>query len=193
MFDSHLNFQTHINEIIKSCYFHLWNISKIESVLSLSDLEKITRAFVFSRLDYCHALYLTLTQTVGFANSCVPSLVPVKFRIDRTLLDSLLPLSPSSSCSWTMLRSTRPTSWAVTAWFTVCRPFSRSTGTAAMKLRIRRSRYGTREGTEKNNENNISCLLTPPSLLFTGNMHGLSVPNQPNLPQQLHPRRKTLN
>ena len=38
-----VTFDSLINEIltsIKSCYFYLWNISKIKSVLSLPDLEK---------------------------------------------------------------------------------------------------------------------------------------------------------
>ena len=62
--DKLLNFKTHINEILKSCYFHLWNITKIKSVLSHSDLEKVIHAFVFSRLDYCNALYTCLSQTL---------------------------------------------------------------------------------------------------------------------------------
>ena len=62
-FDSQMNFKTHVNEIINSSYFHLQNLSKIKSVLSLPDLEKLIHAFVFSCLDYSNALYTCLNQT----------------------------------------------------------------------------------------------------------------------------------
>ena len=43
---SHLNFKTHVRQIVESGYFLLRNISIIESVVSLPDLEKRMHAFV---------------------------------------------------------------------------------------------------------------------------------------------------
>ncbi len=42
--------------------FHLRSISKLKSILSFENLEKVVHAFVLSRLDYCNVLYLGLNQ-----------------------------------------------------------------------------------------------------------------------------------
>ncbi len=44
------------------CFFYLRYIAKLKSILSFSDLEKVVHAFVSSRLDYCNALYLGVSQ-----------------------------------------------------------------------------------------------------------------------------------
>ncbi len=43
-------------------FFHLTSISKLKSILSFEDMEKVDPAFVSSRLDYCNVLYLGVSQ-----------------------------------------------------------------------------------------------------------------------------------
>ncbi|KAF7688404.1 hypothetical protein HF521_013211, partial [Silurus meridionalis] len=54
--DSNLFFKNHINQVTKTAFFHLRNISKLRNMLSISDAEKLVHAFMTSRIDYCNAL-----------------------------------------------------------------------------------------------------------------------------------------
>ncbi|CAJ1053038.1 RNA-directed DNA polymerase from mobile element jockey [Xyrichtys novacula] len=56
VFDQDLSFSSHIQQISRTAFFHLRNISKIRRILSQSDAEKLVHAFVTSRLDYCNSL-----------------------------------------------------------------------------------------------------------------------------------------
>ncbi len=58
IFDSTLIFNYQINSVVKSCFFKLRTIAKIESFLSVADLEIVIHAFISSCLDYCNALNL---------------------------------------------------------------------------------------------------------------------------------------
>ncbi len=62
IFDGDLNFQKHISCISKTAFYHLRNISKVRSLLSVSDSERLVHAFISSRLDYCNALFPGLTN-----------------------------------------------------------------------------------------------------------------------------------
>ena len=55
-FDKHLNCQKQVNEICKSSWFHLRNIMKIKNYLDKESLERITHAFITSKLDMNNAL-----------------------------------------------------------------------------------------------------------------------------------------
>ena len=48
--------------ITKVAFFHLRNIARIRSYLSLDDAKTLIHAFVFSRLDYCNALFSGLPK-----------------------------------------------------------------------------------------------------------------------------------
>ncbi|KAI5086528.1 hypothetical protein C0J45_2243, partial [Silurus meridionalis] len=54
--DSNLFFKNHINQVTKTAFFHLRNISKLRNMFSISDAEKLVHAFMTSRIDYCNAL-----------------------------------------------------------------------------------------------------------------------------------------
>ncbi|KAI5086818.1 hypothetical protein C0J45_23883, partial [Silurus meridionalis] len=54
--DSNLSFNNHINQVTKTAFFHLRNISKLRNMLSISDAEKLVHAFMTFRIDYCNAL-----------------------------------------------------------------------------------------------------------------------------------------
>ena len=60
--DSDLNFNSHINSITKSAYYHLKNIARMRGFMSKHDLEKLIHAFVSSRLDYCNGLLTGLSK-----------------------------------------------------------------------------------------------------------------------------------
>ncbi len=55
-FDSNLRFESHISSICKITFFYLKNISKLQPMLSMSNAETLTHAFMTTRLDYCNAL-----------------------------------------------------------------------------------------------------------------------------------------
>ena len=54
--DSALNMETHINNIIRSCYAQLHSISKIRRYLTIDAAKTIVHAFVLSRLDNLNSL-----------------------------------------------------------------------------------------------------------------------------------------
>ena len=60
--DSELNFNGHIKHATKTAFFHLRNIARIRAYLSLDDAKTLIHAFVFSRLDYCNALFSGLPK-----------------------------------------------------------------------------------------------------------------------------------
>lgn len=55
-----LCFDQHIKEITQVAYFHMCNIAKIRSFLSLANTKILIHAFVSSILDYCNALLFGL-------------------------------------------------------------------------------------------------------------------------------------
>uniref|UniRef100_A0A8C5AGF3 Reverse transcriptase domain-containing protein n=1 Tax=Gadus morhua TaxID=8049 RepID=A0A8C5AGF3_GADMO len=68
LFDPQLCFDQHIRSITRIAFFHLRNIARIRSMLSVVDAETLIHAFVSSRLDYCNALFS------GLPNSTTKSL-----------------------------------------------------------------------------------------------------------------------
>ena len=60
--DTDLNFNTHIGHVTKTAFFHLRNIARIRAYVSLEDAKTLVHAFVFSRLDYCNALFAGLPK-----------------------------------------------------------------------------------------------------------------------------------
>ena len=49
--DSELSLQAHINNITRVAFFHLRNIPKLRTMLSLQDAEQMAHAFFTSRWD----------------------------------------------------------------------------------------------------------------------------------------------
>uniref|UniRef100_A0A3Q2GIX4 Reverse transcriptase domain-containing protein n=1 Tax=Cyprinodon variegatus TaxID=28743 RepID=A0A3Q2GIX4_CYPVA len=62
IFDEGMSLALHSKQLIRNCYFHLRNISKVRKILSHDDLERIIHAFVSSRLDYCNSLFTCLSK-----------------------------------------------------------------------------------------------------------------------------------
>ena len=62
IWDQCMTMESHINNVCKSCYFHLHNISAIRQSLTRSAAEKIIHAFVTSKLDFNNALLYHLPK-----------------------------------------------------------------------------------------------------------------------------------
>ena len=60
--DSNFSLEKYVKKVVKSCFYQLRNISKIRSVLSFGNTEKIIHALISSRLDYCNSLYTCLNN-----------------------------------------------------------------------------------------------------------------------------------
>ena len=60
--DPNLSLETHVRKVVQTSFYHLRNIVKIKSFLSTPDLKKVIHAFIYSRLDYCNALYSCLSK-----------------------------------------------------------------------------------------------------------------------------------
>lgn len=63
IFDQSMSFDAHIKALTKSSFFHLGNIAKLRSVVSINDLEKLIHAFISSCLDYCNSLFTCLNRS----------------------------------------------------------------------------------------------------------------------------------
>jgi len=63
MFDQSLTMDEFVKHICKAAYFHLHNISSIRNCLSKESAITLVHAFISSRLDYCNALLVGITET----------------------------------------------------------------------------------------------------------------------------------
>ncbi len=50
-------FDKQINNVVKSCFFNLRLLAKVNTFLSVNDLEKLIHAFIFSQLDYYNTIH----------------------------------------------------------------------------------------------------------------------------------------
>ena len=62
-FDSDLSFSQHLSLVIRTCFRHIKDFSKIRKFLSQSDATSLANALVSSRLDYCNSLLYSISQT----------------------------------------------------------------------------------------------------------------------------------
>lgn len=60
--DPSLKLDSHVNTVVKSCFFQLRQLSKIKPLLVKRNLERDIHAFISSHLNYCSALFIQLTQ-----------------------------------------------------------------------------------------------------------------------------------
>ena len=60
LMDKRLDLSSNITAVCRSCFYHLYNISKIRRFLSEEALKRVVHALVISRLDYCNSLFYGL-------------------------------------------------------------------------------------------------------------------------------------
>ena len=97
--DSALNMETHINNIIRSCYAQLHFICKIPKYLTIDAAKTVVHAFVLSRPDNLNSLLYDIPASndarlivkQSRMNHITPALmklhwIPVKYRIEYKIL-----------------------------------------------------------------------------------------------------------
>lgn len=60
--NSDLTFSSHAKSITTTAFYHLKNRSRLRGFMHQADQEKLIRAIISSRLDYCHGLLTRLSQ-----------------------------------------------------------------------------------------------------------------------------------
>ena len=63
-FDSTLSMVPHINNICKSSFYHLRNISRIRKYISVKTTETLVHAFISSKLDHCNSVLFGLPKNL---------------------------------------------------------------------------------------------------------------------------------
>ncbi len=61
-FDHLLQFDKHVDAVLKSSFFHLRSVAKVKHFLSMKDLEIVIHALISSQLDNCNSLYIALPE-----------------------------------------------------------------------------------------------------------------------------------
>ena len=62
IFDEDFNFQPHILQICKSCFYHMRDLKRIRKHVSLSTAVSLANALVISKLDYCNSLFTDIRE-----------------------------------------------------------------------------------------------------------------------------------
>ena len=62
VFNSNFSFSEHVSQVIKSTRVHVRDLYRIRPLLDLNTSVLLGNALVSSRLDYCNALFLSLTD-----------------------------------------------------------------------------------------------------------------------------------
>ena len=55
--NNHMDNSTHINNLAKTCYYMLKNISRIRGKIDIKTARILCQELVFSKLDYCNSLF----------------------------------------------------------------------------------------------------------------------------------------
>lgn len=62
IFDSDLNFRTHISQLCGTCFYHIRDIRRIRRFLTPSIAKTIATALIGSKLDYCNSIYFNIAD-----------------------------------------------------------------------------------------------------------------------------------
>ena len=88
--NSRLDFREHVNQIAKSCYFHIRNLYSIKHYITKECLLQLTHSLIFSRVDYCNAVL------IGLPNYILKTVQSVLNRAAR-LVCGIPPMTPTTS------------------------------------------------------------------------------------------------
>ena len=91
-FDHNLHFDSHINKLVQSCFFHLRNISKFKAMLSTRHLELLMHTLILSRLPFIPRSPLKSKGDCAFAarTSSLWNSLPSSVRSAESLLKTHL-------------------------------------------------------------------------------------------------------
>ena len=101
--DDGLTFEKQITKVVQSCFLTIRELSKIKSFLTYEHLRTAISTFVFSKLDYCNALYYgvngNLLRKMQLVQNCAARLMKSKW------IDSDISISEViKSCHWLRIR-----------------------------------------------------------------------------------------
>ena len=62
--DDTLSLETHVNDIVSSCYYHLRCIGKIKNRLPSKELQLLVQSVISSKLDYCNVILIGINKNL---------------------------------------------------------------------------------------------------------------------------------
>ena len=113
VFDDTMSFEEHVNELCRTAFYHIRNISRIRPCLSIDSTKTLVHALVTSRLDHCNSLlyglpdYLIQRLQYFFMNVAATVITWKRQKIDCLIMSHhyLLSYTGSPSVSILFLRS----------------------------------------------------------------------------------------
>ena len=54
--DDNMSFEEHVNDLCKTAFYHIRNISRIRPCLGIDSTKALVQVLVMSRLDHCNSL-----------------------------------------------------------------------------------------------------------------------------------------
>ena len=74
VFDDTMSFEEHVNELCRTAFYHIRNISRIRPCLSIDSTKTLVHALVTSRLDHCNLLLYGLPDYHTYIHTYIHNL-----------------------------------------------------------------------------------------------------------------------
>ena len=91
VFDSALNFKSHVGSLVRNCNFHIRNLYSVRRFMHRENIVSLVHSLILSKVDYCNSLF------VGLPNVTLKKIQSVMNRAARliTLLPPRVSITPS--------------------------------------------------------------------------------------------------
>ena len=87
IFDDTMSFENHVNELCRTAFYHIRNISRICSCLSIDSTKTVVHALVTSCLDHCNSLLYGLPdyliQRLQYVMNAAAKVITCKQKFDH--------------------------------------------------------------------------------------------------------------
>ena len=87
IFDDTMSFEEHVNDLCKTAFYHIRNISRIRPCLSIESTETLVHVLVMSRLDHCNSLLYGLPgyliQRLQYVMNAAAKVITCKQKLDH--------------------------------------------------------------------------------------------------------------
>ena len=87
VFDDTMSFEEHVNELCRTAFYHIRNISRIRPCLSIDSTKTLVHALVTSRLDHCNSLLYGLPdyliQRLQYVMNAAAKVITCKRKFDH--------------------------------------------------------------------------------------------------------------